>query len=768
MNALAALLAASSAPIWHARNLSTNFAYLRSPPFVLPQPVAAYSTLPIYFTAERSPQVAAQGTTQSKLFNALTLYVNGVPTTAGPGHATLDASQPVRELDLAGLGLLRDPPAVNVLALLCSYFNAWENRTDAASLPRAQALLASTLPTNSTPVPLLGTDGAWQALDAGAFHRPAGDVNSKSGPHAWYHMAQENLDATRRPLGWEAVDSAPPQPLPWSPAALQPPFALPLASEPAPPPALLSRRACTITSLPSGSLLLDYGQEFLGAPNLTFAPRPAGSPPVTFRVLLGEELTAPPAPRGVLAPSRSFVNYTMLWTLPGDANGALVGLHAAEFIQFRYVELGAGAPPLAPGGAGASVMTAPRGGAGENPYELPCAHSTPLTPRRAPPAPRQHARFASSLPALDAVFTLCAYTAVAVALDINVDSQTRQRDLCHVDAFITNAAQYAIFPAQDASVQARTARAAFQLSSTILPATIDFKASTVLMAGLQLSEAGDVALWRSVWAQSDAAVMADGGGGVVSAQLLSGVRYFDAALGLLRIPANCSSGGAWGCDALIDWPVQTRDNYTVSEVDTLRNSYGGAALGALSAGAAALGEAQAAARYAAMAAAIAQQLGLRMLRWNGSSSSGEAEAYFVDGEGPGPASRHAAIHSTVYALAMGGVLQAWEGEGGGGRQANISTATLAAALTRYMQRRGGYGPASCMTAKVVIEALYVLGEYEEAAADFALELLSRAEYPGWGAMLAVGATTTLEAWLPGDKCACFCFFWGGGGRSPKP
>ena len=750
MNALF-LFAASSAPIWHANNLSTNFAYLRSPPFVLPQPAAAFSSLPLYFTAERSPQVAAHGTTQSKLFNALTLHVNGVAVTAGPGHATLDASQPVRVLDLAGLGPLRDPPAVNVLALLCSFFNAWDNQTDATSMPRVQLLVASTLASNATLVPLLGTDGTWQALSADAYHRPAGDVNGKSGPHAWYHMAQENLDATHRPLGWEAVDSAPPQPLPWSPALLQPPFALPLASEPAPPPALLSRQACAITPLPSGSLLLDFGQELLGAPNLTFAPRPAGAPPVTFRVLLGEELTAPPAPRGVLVPSRSFVNYTMLWTLPGGASGALAGLHAAEFIQFRYVELGAGAPPLAPGGAGASVIAAPRGGAGENPYELPCAHSTPLTPRRAPPAPPQHARFSSSLPALDAVFRLCAYTAVAVALDINVDSQTRQRDLCHVDAFITNAAQYAIFPAQDASVQARTARAAFQLSSGIFPATVDFKASTVLMAGLQQSEAGDVALWRSVWAGSDGAVMADGGGGYVSAQLLSGARYFDAHLGLLSIPANCS-GGAWGCDALIDWPVQTRDNYTVSPVDTLRNSYGGAALRALSAGASALGEAQAAARYANMSASIAQQLGLRMLRWNGSSSSGEAEAYFVDGGAPGPGSGHAAIHSTVYALAMGGALQAWEGEGGGGRQGNVSTATLAAALTRYLQRRGGYGPASCMTAKVVIEALYVLGEYEEAAADFALELLSRAEYPGWGAMLAAGATTTLEAWLPGDKC----------------
>ena len=740
MSSLLALFA-HALPIWHAGNLSTNCSYFLSPPFVLPAPVSSFTSLPLLFSAMRSPQVSPVGTRQSKLFNAATLYLNGVPLTAGPGHATLDSTQPVRLLDLVGLPLL-DPPSANVIAVSSCFFSHWGSVSD-PSLPRLQLLVASIGSANSTPTPVLSTGTSWAALDTDLIYNPSGDVNSKS-PKPWYHQRQENVNASAYPAGWNLPGYDPGSA--WTQALVQPPFPQALALETAPVPALLSRTACSVTLLPTGSQLLDYGQEMLGGPNLTFARSP-GDPPVTFTVKMGEELTAPPSPPGVLAPCRSSVNYTFTWTVPG---GLTAGMHATEFLQFRYVELGVGAPAITPAGAAAWVLASPRGGDGSNPYEQACARSRPLTPGRSPPPPSPalpastaHASFASSSPALDAVFAFCAYTATATSLDINVDSQTRQRDLCHVDAYITAAAQYAVFPANDASVQARTARAAFQLSSSILPATLDFKASTVLLAGLVQQEAGDGSVWGDVWASSDAAVEADGGQGYLSAQLLSGIRYYNASLGLLAIPPACGPGATWGCDALIDWPVQTRDGYVLSPVDTLRNSYGAAAIRALAGGAAALGQAQAAARYSATAQAIAAALGQRMLRWNGSGL-----AYFADGLQGSAGGGHGAVHSTVYAIALGGVLQAWNASGSGG----ASLQQLAQALTAYLRQRGGYGPASCMTAKVVIEALYALGVHCSDAADFALELLSRSEYPSWGAMLAVNATTTLEAWLPGDKC----------------
>ena len=36
------------------------------------------------------------------------------------------------------------------------------------------------------------------------------------------------------------------------------------------------------------------------------------------------------------------------------------------------------------------------------------------------------------------------YTLVAVSLDVNTDSNTRQRDLCHTDAYITGIGQLAL------------------------------------------------------------------------------------------------------------------------------------------------------------------------------------------------------------------------------------------------------------------------------------------------------------------------------------
>ena len=46
-----------------------------------------------------------------------------------------------------------------------------------------------------------------------------------------------------------------------------------------------------------------------------------------------------------------------------------------------------------------------------------------------------------SLQELEAVWNFTAYSIVSTSLDIDVDSQTRQRDLCHIDALITSLGQ---------------------------------------------------------------------------------------------------------------------------------------------------------------------------------------------------------------------------------------------------------------------------------------------------------------------------------------
>lgn len=52
--------------------------------------------------------------------------------------------------------------------------------------------------------------------------------------------------------------------------------------------------------------------------------------------------------------------------------------------------------------------------------------------------------FQSSVPALDAVWRLCHYTVVVGALDSNTDSNTRQRDICNLDAMLASRYQGAV------------------------------------------------------------------------------------------------------------------------------------------------------------------------------------------------------------------------------------------------------------------------------------------------------------------------------------
>lgn len=178
---------------------------------------------------------------------------------------------------------------------------------------------------------------------------------------------------------------------------------------------------------------------------------------------------------------------------------------------------------------------------------------------------------------------------------------------------------------------------------------------------------------------------------------------------------NCGGGGGdsplIGCDPLIDWPEQTRDGYVVSDEDAIRNGISAAAIAGLAQVAPFLGHAAAAERYAAVAATIRATLLRDFLRHNGS------EAFFADGSSANAsAAKHAAIHSTLYAIAGAGV-------------ANVELnatgdAELACALAAYLSRRDT-GGASCMTARWHVEALFRLGVQCGAAADLGVQLLSR-------------------------------------------
>lgn len=402
-------------------------------------------------------------------------------------------------------------------------------------------------------------------------------------------------------------------------------------------------------------------------------------------------------------------------------------------LQFRYAEIIGSPVQLSQANLRAWVVQHPFEGTGENPYEIPCAVSTPNVP---PPSARPvatYGQFSSSSPGLDAVFNLTAYTAVSTTLDINVDSQTRQRDLCHIDALITGHEQYAVFPVGDYAIQKRTFRDAFANDSAAWPQWTEFKQSTAIMSWLDAFETGDLSIARDMWSTNDMSINSDAHpSDYLSLQFMAGVRYYNGSgSGLLHYPADC--GGAWHCDPLVDWPTNTRDGYVINatgnQEDAVRNGLGAVAISALSDLAALLGYAEAGQRYSAMVQTIQQGLLRYMLRFD--SYNGQPEAFFTDGV----TQSHAAVHSTIYGVISG---------------APAGNATLSSLLAAYLIRRDVV-PSSCMTGRWYVQAMYDLGIQEPAAADYALWLLSRDTYPSWGYMLTRGATTTLEAWAPEDK-----------------
>ena len=698
----------SGSPVWASDPSGTSgFVLLRSPAFTLRAPAISAT---LFFAAEGSG--LTKGTLQAKLLGAASIHVNSVLVTSGPGHNVPTASQVVRGADVAPF--LRGGGDANVVGIAARFDRTGEGT------PRVQAML--TITDADGAYTATATGASWSAWAGDQYLNPTGDAGI-----SWYHLSNEFLDRRVYPLRWAEANFT--LPSDWAPAVELPPWPLPLLLESGAPPAVLVRSACRVAVLSPTRFVLDYGQEMMGGVNLSFTGAAAGT---RVTVTLAEELRADGT---VLSPARTGNAFNSSWTLAGDAERD-AGITQHEFIQFRYAQVDGAvrAPTAGSPAAGAWVIQHAAGGTGRNPWESACAQSTPASDAfgSGSGASAPLGAWSSSAAPLDTVFNFSAYTLVATSLDVNVDGQTRERDVDIVDALNTELGQFYVFGPGDTSIQRRTLLEMFTNDTGMWGQWFDFKTSSVLSAREYVAFTGDVTLASSLWSDDDAAILADGGV-YNSMQFEAGLRYFNASgRGLLHFPAKGNAcGGSWSCDPLVDWPVGTRDGYDCSQAnsdDTVRSAFGALAYEALGELAGWLGKPAPAARYLAMAAGVRAALVGLNLRQNGS------EAFFVDGGVGAPAS-HAAVHSTLYAIAAG----AADGDG-----------ALASALTAFLRRRG-VSPSSCMMGRWWVTGLYRIGVWSPAAADLALEVLTAPEYPSWLDMIAQGATTTMEAWRPADK-----------------
>jgi hypothetical protein len=196
----------------------------------------------------------------------------------------------------------------------------------------------------------------------------------------------------------------------------------------------------------------------------------------------------------------------------------------------RYAQIDGSPTEFATGDGSVTawVVQHPAGGDGRNPFEKACAHSVPVTDAFGSGSRVQTplGSWSSSSADLDTVWNFTAYTLIATSLDVNVDGQTRERDVDVVDALNTALGQYYVFSPGDTSVQRRTLLEIFTNDTGMWTQWLDFKTSAVIEAKEHGRYTGDLAPLLALWTDDDASIRADSGT-YNSLQFEACLRYFN-------------------------------------------------------------------------------------------------------------------------------------------------------------------------------------------------------------------------------------------------
>jgi Bacterial alpha-L-rhamnosidase 6 hairpin glycosidase domain/Bacterial alpha-L-rhamnosidase C-terminal domain/Bacterial alpha-L-rhamnosidase concanavalin-like domain len=318
------------------------------------------------------------------------------------------------------------------------------------------------------------------------------------------------------------------------------------------------------------------------------------------------------------------------------------------------------------------------------------------------PSQPSRSSLTTSNDALDQVWQFSKNTIEALNLDLYLDSPTRERSGAYEgDDFVHQRAQ--------AMTDGDSALAQFSLQYALtamgLPKEtpiFEFQQLAPVAALNQWWQTGDPDLLKSLYPQL---------------KTILPTRYLGTD-GLVSMPVN-PFGGAHPLpgvpQALVDWPASERDGFVFSQQNTVENAFAYAAYSAMAQIAVQVGDKAGASADAAAAAKIQSAMRSRLYD--------PATGAFRDGVGVS----HEAVQSSVYAVALG-----------------VASPAQAKTAAAYVARQGMACSVYC--AGYLLQALYDGGQ-----APAALRLLTADSATSWRHMIALGAGSTMEAWVPAEK-----------------
>jgi alpha-L-rhamnosidase len=340
------------------------------------------------FTLSGSPVVRARAYVSGS--QQYEMYVNGTRVGKGQAYSFPD-SQYYETLDLTRAL----HPGTNAVGVLYN----WQGPTKGHPAGEPGVIAELRITHEDGHVDIIGTDGTWR-VRKGAWLNPTqrdleGDLVDFT----------ENINGPGEPIGWDepGFDAST-----WAPATVIGPAGTPPWTH------LVSVRtrivyqpvqAVSLTRLPNGAAVADFGKVYAAIPTVTFHHGVRGHVVPMHAGYLLDHCPDPavPAPCVTGAVSRAHgTQHTDMSYSYTERGGGTETFEPFDYLGFRYLEIDAPGEPLSPGDVVALARHAAM------PDEPP-------------------ATFTSSNATLDAVFSLAAHSALYTAQEQYIDTPTREK-----------------------------------------------------------------------------------------------------------------------------------------------------------------------------------------------------------------------------------------------------------------------------------------------------------------------------------------------------